>query len=163
MKQIVLLCGVPYCGKSTFLEETKAHCLKIDDFLMNRYNTENPDTISIRLAQEGREKVINDVARKAVFEAKQDRTNNPFFIEGMFTLRHERKEMINALKKAGADKIDCIFLSGVPMLELFKRQSSSNKKFKCTMSELIERCNSFEEPSKSDGFNEVIILAYVDK
>lgn len=163
MNQIVLLCGVPYCGKSTFLKDTQANCLKIDDFLMKRYDTDDPSVISIRLSQDGREKVINDIAEMAVSEAKQDKINAPFFIEGMFTLQYERMEMVDALKKAGADKIDCVVLLGVPILELVRRQSCSKKKFKCTLDTLIYRCDSFEEPSKSDGFDEIIILKYVDK
>ena len=158
MKQIVLLCGVPYCGKTTFLKKTGAPCLIMDDFLQKRYKTDNQKTVAMRLSQEGHQKVFMDVAKEAVQKAKESKAIAPFFIEGMFTFRHERKEMIAALKASGAEDIDCIFLAGVPLTELFRRCCDSKRKFKCPMDALIDRCERFETPVKSEGFNEVIIL-----
>lgn len=158
MKQIVLLCGVPYCGKTTFLKKTGAPCLIMDDFLQKRYKTHNEKTVAMRLSQEGHQAVFADVAAKAVEMAKTTTTKAPFFIEGMFTFRHERRDMINALKQAGAETIDCIFLSGVPFTELLSRCCESKSEFKCPMDALVDRCERFEAPVESEGFNEVIIM-----
>ena len=158
MKQIVLLCGVPYCGKTTFLKKTNAPCIIMDEFLQKRYKTDSQKTVEMRLSQEGHQRAFADIAKEAVQKARESESEAPFFIEWTFTLRHERTEMLAALKASGAEDIDCICLDGIPFEELFKRCCDSERKFKYPMDVLMDRCKRLELPAKWEGFNEVVIL-----
>ena len=158
---IALLCGLPYAGKSSLLKESGAPCLKVDDVLQERYGTSNPRTISHRLSAE-RPAFFRDFAKQAVKLASEC-GEETFWIEGMFTRRPERDEMQEALKKAGAKKIGCLFLANVKMEELLDRCKKAKKAFRCPLVVLVDRIASIQYPDASEGFDWIRYMQPVQK
>ncbi len=153
---IALLCGLPYVGKSTLLQESNEPYASMDDFLQARYKTSRQQTIDIKMAIE-RPAVFKDFAEMAVKKASESNAKT-FWIEGMFTTKDERLEMKQALENAGSGKVGCLFLVNVKMSELFDRCQNSKKQFKCSMVDLMKRAQSATIPDASEGFKWIEIL-----
>lgn len=144
MLEMIILCGIPGSGKSTFTRSFPFHQRINQDMLGNRKDCENA---AKRNLQQGKSVII-------------DRTN---------INQQQRKYFIDIAKDFGA-KVYCVYLN-VPVLECIERVKNRKEHetlsgLKMTEEKIVEIVNKFDKdfelPNELEGINEVFITNNVD-
>lgn len=156
-KTLWIMCGIPASGKSTYLKNTIQNLKYNDSVIVSRdairFSLLKPSDEYFSKEKEVWTEFVNMI--NYYLGVQDDRYTN-VYVDATHLNPNSRKKLLNAIDTSGV-VVNCIAME--TPLETCLERNSKRTGLACVPDDVIKNMrNYYVRPTKSEGFNEIIIL-----